>query len=197
MHWVWPRWYQETIRDGLKVWFREAPKQWIKPQPAARNASEKEFIHKKIYKVQKRRYVVPGEVTSLTSFFAVPKGVNNIRVVFDGTKLGLNECIWVPRFPLHTVETRLRAVGRDTYMGNFDISECFLNCVLHESLQELSGLDLSNYFGEGGVLWEQWVRAAFRLRSSPYQACRAVLVAKEYILRDRRDPKNVFRWDVV
>jgi hypothetical protein len=72
----------------------------------------------------------------------------------------------------------------------------FLNFVLHD-LQALSGLDLSNYFGDGGVLWERWVQAAFGLRGSPYQACQAVLVAKEYILGDRKDPKNVFRWDVV
>jgi hypothetical protein len=196
MHWVWPRWYQETIRDGLKVWFREASKQWIKPQPASSNASEKESIRKKIDKVRKRRYMVPGEVTSLTSFFAVPKGVDDIRVAFDGTKSGLNECIWVPRFPLPTVETLLRAVGPDTYMGTLNIGKCFLNFVLHESLQAL-GVDLSNYFGEGGVLWERWVRVAFGLRSLPYQACQAVLVAKEYKLGDRRDPKNVFRWDVV
>jgi hypothetical protein len=185
------------IRDGLKVWFREAPKQWIKPQPAARNASEKEAIRKKIDKVRKQRYVVAGEVTSLPSFFAVPKGVNDIRVVFDGTKSGLNKCIWVPRFPLPTVETLLRAVEPDIFMGDFDIGECFFNFVLHESLQALSSLDLSNYFGEGVLLWERWVRAAFGLRSSPYQACQAVLVAREYILGNRKDPKNVFRWDVV
>jgi hypothetical protein len=123
MHW--PRWYQDTIRDGLKVWFREAPKQWVSPQPGARKAPEKEAIRKKIDKVLKIRYVVPGEVISLTSFFTVPKGADDIRVVFDGTKSGLNECIWVPRFPLPTVETLLRAVGPDTYMGDFDIGECF------------------------------------------------------------------------
>jgi hypothetical protein len=95
-------------------------------------------------------------------------------------------------------EDTLRAVGSDTYMGDIDIGECFLNFVLHESLQVLSGLDLLNYCGEGGVLWEPWVWAVFRLRSSPYQAsCQAVLVAGEYILRDRSDPKNNFCWDVV
>ena len=35
------------------------------------------------------------------------------------------------------------------------------------------------------------------LKSSPYQAVQAVLVAKEYIMGDRRDPGNAFRWDVV
>jgi hypothetical protein len=77
------------------------------------------------------------------------------------------------------------------------LGNVFFNFVLHESLQALSGLDLSNYFGEGVLLWKRWVGAAFGLRSSPYQACQAVLVAREYILGNRKDPKNVFRWDVV
>ncbi len=57
----------------------------------------------KISKVRKRRYVEPGKVSALTSFFAVPKGVDDIRMVCDGTKLGLNDNIWVPRFPLPTI----------------------------------------------------------------------------------------------
>jgi hypothetical protein len=27
-HWRWPKWFRETIQDGLPVWFKEAPKQW-------------------------------------------------------------------------------------------------------------------------------------------------------------------------
>jgi hypothetical protein len=63
----------------------------------------------KLRKVRKRRYVEPGEVLSLTSFFAVLKGVMDIPMVYDGTKLGLNDNIWVPRFPLPTINTHLRA----------------------------------------------------------------------------------------
>jgi hypothetical protein len=70
--------------------------------------------------------------------------------------------------------------------------------MLHESLLPLTGLDLSSFFGKGKLLlWEPWVRAAFSIRSSPYQAFQEILVAKEYILGDRKDPKNIFRWDLV
>jgi hypothetical protein len=31
-HWEWPQWYAHTIRDGLPVWWYEAPKQWRRPQ---------------------------------------------------------------------------------------------------------------------------------------------------------------------
>ena len=153
--------------------------------------------------VRKRRYLEPGEVFSLTSFFAVPKGVEDIRMVYDGTKSGLNENIWVPRFPLPTVNTHLRAVDSSTWMSDMDIGEMFLNFILHESMQALCGVDLTQFFGdkdESGkptILWERWTRAAMGLKSSPYQAVQAILVAKEMVRGDRRDPKNAYRWDNV
>jgi hypothetical protein len=156
----------------------------------------------KLEKVRDRRYVSEGEASSLTSFFAVPKGTDDVRMVYDGTRSGLNDAIWVPRFPLPTVNTMLRAVDEHTHLGDMDIGEMFLNFVLHESMQALCGVDLTEYFGEikeGSTrkvrLWERWVRAAMGLKSSPYQAVQAILVAKEVILGDRRDPANVFRWD--
>ena len=197
MHWLWPEWYRETIRDGLKVWFNKRPARWRQPQKGGKTPAEHEFMKKKLKKVRDLRYVAPGPVESLTSFFAVPKGEDDIRMVYDGTKSGLNDSIWVPSFPLPTVDTMLRAVTYDTVMSDFDIGDCFLNFVLHETMQELCGIDLSEYFGNGGLLWERWVRAAMGLKSSPYQAVQAIMVAKEVVLGDRMDTKNAFRWDDV
>eukprot|EP00980_Cylindrotheca_fusiformis_P026854 scaffold17689_cov87-Cylindrotheca_fusiformis.AAC.1 len=122
-------------------------------------------------------------------------------MVYDGTKSGLNNAIWVPRFSLPTVNSMLRAVDSKTFMADFDIGECFLNFVLHESMQALCGIDLSHFFGanSGGrkILWERWARAAMGLKSSPYQAVQAVLVAKETVLGDRTDSDNAYCWDVV
>eukprot|EP00980_Cylindrotheca_fusiformis_P024767 scaffold12423_cov140-Cylindrotheca_fusiformis.AAC.1 len=201
VHWKWPKWYEQVIRDGLPVWFKRSPDFWKRPQPKGRDAKQHELIKKKLGKVRDRRYVVPGEVNSLTSFFAVPKGEDDIRMVYDGTKSGLNDAIWVPRFSLPTVNSMLRAVESKTFMADFDIGECFLNFVLHESMQALCGIDLSHFFGSnsGGrkVLWERWARAAMGLKSSPYQAVQAVLVAKERVLGNRSDADNAYRWDVV
>ena len=88
-------------------------------------------------------------------------------------------------------------------MSDMDIGEMFLNFILHESMQALCGVDLSSFFGEldkAGTpvkLWERWTRAAMGLKSSPYQAVQAMLVAKEVIKGDRLDPNNAFRWDKV
>jgi hypothetical protein len=84
----------------------------------------------------------------LSCFFAVPKGVEDIRMVYDGTKPGLNGNIWVPRFPLLAINTHLMAVDSDTFMGDMDIGEMFASFILHESIQALCGVDLTQYFGE-------------------------------------------------
>jgi hypothetical protein len=203
VHWKWPKWYQTTIQFGLPVWFREAPDQWRRPQGPGRTKAEHEQMKIKLNTVRTRRYVEPGEVVSLTSFFAVPKGTEDIRMVYDGTKSGLNNNIWVPRFPLPIIDTHLRAVDGSTFMSDMDIGEMFLNFILHESMQALCGVDLSSFFGEldeAGTrvkLWERWTRAAMGLKSSPYQSVQAMLVAKEVIKGDRLDPNNAFRWDKV
>jgi len=68
----------------------------------------KEAVKLKLQKVRLRRYIAKGTVVSLTSFFSVPKGEDDIRMVYDGTKSGLNAAMWVPRFGLLTIETHLR-----------------------------------------------------------------------------------------
>jgi len=84
------------------------------------------------------------------------KGEDDIRMVYDGTKSGLNDSIWVPSFPLPTVDTMLRAVTYDTVMSDFDIGDCFLNLVLHDTMQKLCGIDWTKFFGDGEVLWKLW-----------------------------------------
>jgi hypothetical protein len=44
----WPRWYKSTIQYGLPVWFREAPKQWRRPQGAGRSEAEHEQMVAKL-----------------------------------------------------------------------------------------------------------------------------------------------------
>ena len=59
---------------------------------------------------------------------------------------GLNDTsIWVPRFPLPTIRTHLRAVEEGMYMADLDIGEIFLNFVLHSDLRALCGAALIKY----------------------------------------------------
>jgi hypothetical protein len=204
-HWRWPKFYQEVIRDGLKVHFQERPPEYKKPQRDIPDDAMKLKVIKKLMKARDRRYIAPGLVKSLTAFFAVAKGEDDIWLVYDGSVSGLNLSIWVPRFFLPTLRTHLRAVDVNTYMADVDIGEMFLNFILHKELRALAGVDLTHYFPEDAEdkdgrqqkVFETWQRAAMGLRSSPYQAVQAMGVAEEFIRGDRMDPTNIFRWDEV
>ena len=45
-------------------------------------------------------YVEEGHVTNVVDYFSVPKGDDDIRVVFDGSSCGLNKALWAPNFYL-------------------------------------------------------------------------------------------------
>jgi hypothetical protein len=140
VHWKWLPWYQPTIQFGLPVWLRELPTQWRQAQPDDKTPQEHVRIVDKLDTVQKRRYnLEPGEaVFSLTSFIAIPKGENDIRMINDGTQSGLNENIWVPQFPLLMVNTHLRVVSLTTWMSNMDTREMFFKFIIHVSMQVLA-----------------------------------------------------------
>jgi len=153
--------------------------------------------------VQNRRYIIPGQVISLTSFFSVPKGDHDIRMAYDSTKSGLNASIWTPWFPLLTIEMHLCNIVPGLYMGNIDIGDMFLNFMLHKSIQPAAGVDLTPFFSEEldhsnrQVIWESWGHCAMSFKPSPYQTIQAILHSEEIIRGDRFCPSNIFRWDVV
>jgi hypothetical protein len=119
----------------------------------------------KLEKVRRLRYLIPGTVQSLTSFFAVPKGENDKRMVYDGTKCGLNDSLWAPWFALPTIEAHLRFIDGESFMGDINIGDMFHNFMLHEKIQCVTGVDLTSFFPEEilrrkdlHALWEHWGR---------------------------------------
>lgn len=198
-HWRWPPGYRRVAKSGLKVLFTGRKPTTKKRQSKERNEEQRRKIQEKVVKVLQRRYLGTGVVKSLISFFAVPKGKHDIRVVYDGTSSGLNQVIWVPRFPLPTLQRHLRQVDGSTHMADADLGEMFLNFPLHELLKELCGVDLTQHVPveKGGRHWVRWQRAAMGLRSSPYQCTQGGQWALEMALGDRMDEGNVFRWSYV
>jgi hypothetical protein len=199
LYWRWPAWYQGVMRDGLKVHFQADPPRYKRAQRDSKDPVEKGLVIQKLKKVRERRYIAEGYVVSLTSFFPVEKGDDDIRMVYDGSVSGLNDAMWVSRFVLPTINTHLRAVEEQTYMADVDVGEMFLNFILHEDLRSLSGVDLTCFFPskDGAPVWETWQRAAMGLKSSPYQCTQAMGVAEEVVRGDRLNATNVFRWDRV
>jgi len=105
----------------------------------------KEIVIRKLKKVMDRRYLGEGVIKSLTAFFDVPKGKEDIRMVYDGTVNGFNESIEVPKFGMPTLKNHLRSMMPGYHIVDADVGECFLNFHLNSSLQPYVGVDLSRF----------------------------------------------------
>jgi hypothetical protein len=90
--------------------------------------------------VQAKGYIDEGEVRSLTSYFSVPKGSNDIHMVYDASASGLYQCLWVPNFWLPSAEGLVETMTKDSWMGDLDMGEQFLNFHLHPELQKYCGI---------------------------------------------------------
>ena len=190
------------MRDGLDpMWIGEPPayrrRQRANPDPEARS-----FEKKKLTKVRHRGYIVKtADIKSLTSFFSVPKGDSDIRMVYDGTKSGLNDALFAPWFGLGNVTSMLRTVEPKTWSADNDFGEMFLNFWIHPDLRQYTGIDITELFPEelqekfGSTrIWEAWCRCAMGLTTSPYQTTQCAQRVKRIIFGDKSDPDNIFGW---
>ena len=80
----------------------------------------------------------------------------------------------------------LRSVDHQTWLGDLDVGEQFLNFPLREEAQLYCGVDLTPYFlddlKEGQIkLWERWTRCLMGAKPSPYQAIRFMILAEHIV----------------
>ncbi len=202
LFWRWPEEYRTIIRDGVPPWIKGTLPHYKVPQRNEKDPAIRTVIKKKLKSVIDKGYLIPGIVHSLTSFFTVPKGEGDVRMVYDGTKSGLNSMLWAPWFPLPTIDTHLRSVSEGYYMGDIDFSEQFLNFILHEKVRSHAGVDVTLFFPElvppdGHVLWLHWGRCGMGFVSSPYNSVQGTLMGEEVIRGDHTDPNNIFFWEDV
>ena len=194
--WRWPEAIRHLARDGMPTYIKgELPKYRV-PQPKPRDPEDKEMVAGKVGNVYDKGYVGPGLVISLTSYFYVPKGIGDIRMVYDATKCGLNDVIWVPSFSLPDADALLDIVEECSWMSDIDIGEMFLNFPLDKLLQPYCGVDFGPYLPEV-LSWLRWLRCAMGLKPSPYIAIRFLLLGSEIIRGWRKDPKNALKYDEV
>ncbi len=134
-----------SARDGYKCFVKGALPRFRWPQRQAPSDAVQAQLVSKLGIVRSMRYISQGEVISLTSFFTVPKGEDEIRVVYDASLSGLNAAQWAPNFQLPTVDCLVRAVGANTWMGDLDIAKQFLNFPLDPTIKPYCGVDVSHY----------------------------------------------------
>jgi len=197
--WRWPEEHGKAARYGYPLFIQSPLPSYKRPQPLERDPSIRQQVQDKLLSVREKKYIDKGEVRSLTSYFSVPKGDKDIRMVYDATKSKLNGSLWAPNFGLPTIDTMVRGIKEESWLGDIDIGEMFLNFMLHPSLQPYAGVDLRPYFGWKGdqTKWERWVRCLMGLKPSPYVCIKALLLALECARGNRHDPNNPFQWDHV
>mmetsp|Transcript_13380 Transcript_13380/g.19135 ORF Transcript_13380/g.19135 Transcript_13380/m.19135 type:complete len:216 (-) Transcript_13380:2741-3388(-) len=131
--------------------------------------------------------------------FDVPKGEDDIRLVYDGTKSGLNNYLWSSWFSLPTVDTMTKSIVAGTWSADDDFADQFLNFYLHPSLRSYCGIDLSRLFpellDESGECYAVWTRNAMGLKPSPYASVQAAMRAKLEFVGDKDEVTNPFQWD--
>ena len=142
--WRWPCYHRLSVRDGTKAFihWNKLP-MYPKPQQLSKDKVTREQIKAKVNGVRSRGYINTGGVKSTTGFFYVPKGDSDIRLVYDATKCGLNAALWTPNFFLPTSDSILCNADDETWFGDIDLGEMFLNCWLDEELCPYAGVDVS------------------------------------------------------
>jgi hypothetical protein len=102
------------MRDGLPQRFVGQPPRSKERQRRHKDPEVKRKEKKKIDKARKHGYIVTkfvGITRSFMHFFSVPKGDDDIRMVYDGSRSGLNEVLWAPWFALPTVTSMCRTIN--------------------------------------------------------------------------------------
>lgn len=201
------RWDQDSqflaARDGMEIFVQGTlPTQM---RPARRPTPEKAAqLGPKIDKVRLRNYIVGGRVSNLTDFFDVPKGDEDIRVVYNGTSSGLNEALWAPGFFLPNADSAARLLMFYSFTVDADLGEMFLNFPMDPAIQPFAGVDLSGVrdhltepASKGTPMLERWERLFMGMRSSPYNSVRYFYWAEEFGRGNPLDEGNALRYDRV
>jgi hypothetical protein len=68
--------------------------QFLWKQAKAWDPSQHKLMCAKVVQVQQQGYIKEGEVVNGTHYFCVPKGMSDIRIMYNGTSYGLNACLY-------------------------------------------------------------------------------------------------------
>ena len=125
LFWRWPARHRKAVRDGTKLFVKkELLPHHFKRQLWPSDRGHWSKMMEKIENVRLQGYILPGQVNSLTVFFAVPKGEDNIHIVYDSTACSLNAVLWAP-IALSTIDSVLRKADSQTWFSDIDLGKCF------------------------------------------------------------------------
>jgi hypothetical protein len=183
--WRWHSEFKTETQDGIHIYVTGKPPRYQKPQPKPSTEERAGLVWAKLAKVRNRNYIEQGPDLILMDYFEVVKAIFDVRMVYDATKCGLNDVVWAPNFFIPSVDSMLGVLDTNSWMGDIDLGEMFLNFPLDPKVRPFMGVDLTPYFGSGSkTVWERWGRCLMGFRPSPYNACQTFLWGEVLIRGD-------------
>ena len=137
--WRFPEYYQEIARIGNPPMFISKPLQNSYKQPKT-DSEAKAKVKEKIQTALSKGYLSWAShhrIKCIMHFFHVPKGLEDIWMVYNGTKSGLNDALFAPWFALPTADSMAQWVLPGCWLADNDLGDCFLNFPLHPDLQKI------------------------------------------------------------
>ncbi|KAI2494742.1 hypothetical protein MHU86_19779 [Fragilaria crotonensis] len=190
-----------AARDGMRIHVQSSLPIGRKRMKRVKLSLEsKKLVGEKIEGMQKRFYLeATGHVSNSLSYFAVPKGEADIRVVFDGSACGLNETLWAPNFFLPSANSAAMLLTFGTWMADMDFGEMFHNFPMEERMRRCSGIEFETRTEVGGSVTKmlRWTRLFMGMRPSPYIAVRYYYWGEEFARGNPARSDNPMGYDCI
>ncbi len=211
--WRYKEEFMVDLRDGVQPWLNGKMPKYKAKRIHFASKEDKEKVKKKCNKVRKLQYVNKGPIDSEIDVFHVPKGEDDIRLVYHGTSCGLSDVLWAPWFAVPTVGTTHRAIIPGTISGDSDVGDMFHNFMMHKSLQPFVGVNFraleepeaevpiwdisTSGVGKMSRCGERFGRSCMGITNSPYNSTQSMHRAEETIYGEREILDNPFSFEKV
>ncbi|KAL7574612.1 hypothetical protein ACA910_002965 [Epithemia clementina (nom. ined.)] len=197
--WQWPSEYLLDLAAGVPPFWIGKPDERITQQKNLGDQSLVEKIAEKLNDVQAKSYKGPGHCVVTMNFFAVPKGDTDICMVYDGTKSGVNKCLYAPWFPLPDGDVLVNTLDDGYWCIDNDYGKMFLSFGFIPTYNSTAGWILRPCMDVGltancglksgiGARWGKVLLLTARCNR---------LDGSSALYGDRTDGTNVFDWSHV
>ena len=197
--WRWP-FFRKEARDGFPLFITEDIKQEgcrVIPSIPLKTLKLRRLYLDKIKRLVQANYLIPGVIKWDIRCFGVPKGDNDIRLVYDGARSGVNKVVYIPTFFVPTSLSLCRILMLNAHQMDEDVGEMFVNYPMLASFRRYCGVKLTRFkevkdFSDED--WLAWSRLWFGFKPSPHLAVRFLGIALDYARGDPYDSSNPFHW---